>query len=298
MAENSSTSTDFPSRKLTRRGLLKAGVRSGIALSGTGMGALAWGTKVEPERLQVERIPLALPRLDKVFDGYRIAHISDFHCDSRAASDQLQRAVQQINRLQPDLVVFTGDYSSDNPSRFARDAPEILPLLNARDGVYAVMGNHDHWGNIKISRAALQKSGVRELRNEVHVIRRAQSTLNLAGIDDWWMGKANFEQVVGQLPSSGATILLAHEPDVADLTAATGRFDVQLSGHSHGGQVRMPGWGPLRLPPHGEKYHTGLYRVGKMWQYTNRGLGVVGPQVRFCCPPEITLLSLHSQRRE
>jgi predicted MPP superfamily phosphohydrolase len=100
-----------------------------------------------------------------------------------------------------------------------------------------------------------------------------------------------FQAVVRKIPEQGAAILLVHEPDFADVAAKAQRFDLQLSGHSHGGQVRLPWLGALRLPPLGRKYSCGLYRVGEMWQYTTRGLGMKPPQVRLNCRPEITMIT-------
>ena len=294
----------FKRARLTRRGFLKAGVRTGLGLGVAGLGSLAYATKIEPHRWSLSRHDLILPRLPRAFDGYRVLHASDLHCDgvwmNRARMSQI---IKLINREAADMIALTGDFVSYNAPRFAPDVAWALKQLRARDGVFGVLGNHDHWSGAKIMRAALREAGVRELPNRVHTLRRgtAQSTLSgdalhIAGVDDWWMGCADLEAVQRQLPPSGASILLAHEPDFADLSAATGRFDLQLSGHSHGGQVRVPGIGPLVLPKFGQKYHTGLYEIetpnGKMWQFTTRGLGMVGPRVRFACPPEIAVLTL------
>ncbi len=279
---------------MTRRGLLKASVRSGIGASGAALGAFAWSYKVEPNRLQVEPLELKLSRLRPAFDGYRIVQISDLHCDNPVDIVRMRRAVEVINGLQPDMVVITGDFISDHPQTFARDIPSVLSRLATPDGVWGVLGNHDYWTDAELVRHTLQRSNVRELRNDVHLLRRDQSTLALAGLDDYWEKKADFPGLLNKLPQADATILLQHEPDFADISAKTGRFDVQLSGHSHAGQVRMPFFGPIHLPQYGQKYHTGLYRVREMWQYTNRGLGTVGINMRFCCPPEITLLTLRA----
>jgi predicted MPP superfamily phosphohydrolase len=118
--------------------------------------------------------------------------------------------------------------------------------------------------------------------------------LHVAGIDDIMEGGSRLDLVLRDLPDSGAAILLAHEPDFADVSAATGRFDLQLSGHSHGGQVRVPLLMRLALPPFSQRYTSGLYRVDGMLQYTNRGLGFVDMRLRFLCRPEITVLTLRS----
>jgi hypothetical protein len=119
--------------------------------------------------------------------------------------------------------------------------------------------------------------------------------LHLAGVDDVWESQDRLDLVLEALPDAGAAILLAHEPDFADVSAAAGRFDLQLSGHSHGGQVIFPLRGPLVLPRYARKYPIGLYQVGGMLQYTNRGLGMIPPRVRFNCRPEVTVFTLRCE---
>lgn len=133
---------------------------------------------------------------------------------------------------------------------------------------------------------------MRELRNTSHVIRRGAGTLHLAGVDDYWIGQADLAATVASLPADACAILLAHEPDFADLSGATGRFALQLSGHSHGGQISLPLLGAPILPPYWRKYPRGRYQVGEMIQYTNRGLGMAQPYGRLNCRPEITLITL------
>lgn len=118
--------------------------------------------------------------------------------------------------------------------------------------------------------------------------------LHFAGVDDVMEGRSRLDLVLQELPEDGTAILLAHEPDFADVSAATGRFDLQLSGHSHGGQVRLPLLGAPYLPPFSQRYASGLYEVGDMWQYTNRGIGFVDARLRFLCRPEITVLTFEA----
>ncbi|MDF2441446.1 MAG: uncharacterized protein JWN98_2430, partial [Abditibacteriota bacterium] len=292
-------------RLLTRRGFFKASLRTGIGLSAISLCSLGYASEIEPRRWSVSRYDLVLPRLPRAFEGYRVLHASDLHCDGEWMNRaRLSQVIEVINREAADLIALTGDFVTHDARTQAPDAVWALKQFKARDGVYAVLGNHDHWSGLNIMQAAMREAGVRELPNAVHTLKR-QSTdgrtaeaemLHIAGVDDWWMKCADIKAVVRQLPDSGAAILLAHEPDFADISAATGRFDLQLSGHSHGGQVRVPGFGPLVLPAMAKKYHTGLYQLetprGTMWQFTTRGLGVVGLHVRFSCPPEIAVLTL------
>jgi predicted MPP superfamily phosphohydrolase len=139
---------------------------------------------------------------------------------------------------------------------------------------------------------SLSDAGVEVLRNSVKTIRRGTSKLYIAAVDDVRQGMDRLDQVLEVLPENGAAILLAHEPDFADVSAATGRFDLQLSGHSHGGQIVLPWIGPPLLPEMGRKYPSGLYTVNDMLLYTNRGIGVTTVNARFNCRPEITHFTL------
>ena len=265
------------------------------AFGGTllGVAGLVYAREIEPRRLEVTSVAPVLPRLAREFDGYRIIQIGDIHLEDWTKPRRLNRTVDLVNDQWADLIVITGDflsYSVDSgvPSRLT----EALEKLKARDGVLAVMGNHDYLTNVETVRRCIREAGILELRNEIHTIERGDAALQVAGIDDVMEGRSRLDLVLEKLPEDGAAILLAHEPDFADVSSATGRFDLQLSGHSHGGQVRMPFWGPLILPPFSQRYSGGLYEVGDMLQYTNRGLGFVDARLRFLCRPEVTVFTL------
>jgi predicted MPP superfamily phosphohydrolase len=157
-----------------------------------------------------------------------------------------------------------------------------------------VLGNHDYWTDADAVRAALLACGIQNLSNDVFTLSKGGEQLHIAGVDDTWEKHDRLDLVLEKLPPSGAAVLLAHEPDFADRSAETGRFDLQLSGHSHGGQVVLPFFGPPILPHLGRKYPTGLFQVKDMFQYTNRGVGMIAPYVRFNCRPEITVFTLET----
>jgi predicted MPP superfamily phosphohydrolase len=142
----------------------------------------------------------------------------------------------------------------------------------------------------------VREAGLLDVNNDVLSLERSGAVLNIAGIDDYWEGRTRFDLVMKRLPSTGPAILLAHEPDFADISAATERFALQISGHSHGGQIVLPYWGAPVLPYMGEKYASGRYQVGKMVQYTNRGIGTSRLQLRINCRPEITTFILQSPK--
>jgi predicted MPP superfamily phosphohydrolase len=271
------------------------------ALGGTlvGVGGLIYAREVETRWLEVRPVTLTLPRLAPEFDGYRVVQIGDIHLEDWTKPRRLNRIVDLINEQRADLIAITGDFMSysadpDVPRRLA----EALSKLKTSDGVIAVMGNHDYLTDVETVRRCLREAGVPELRNDVRTLSRGDAVLHFSGVDDVMEGLSRLDLVLEKLPEDGAAILLAHEPDFADVSAATGRIDLQLSGHSHGGQVRMPFWGPVFLPPFSQRYDSGLYEVGDMLQYTNRGLGFVDARLRFLCRPEITVLTLKSVGRD
>jgi hypothetical protein len=148
------------------------------------------------------------------------------------------------------------------------------------------------WTNADIVHEGLTQAGIPLLRNSGRALEIGRAVLFVAGLDDGWSGRPNLDTALAARPAGAATVLMFHEPDLADAIAPDGRINLQLSGHSHGGQVRLPGLGAPILPYLGQKYDQGLYSLRDMWLYTNRGLGVVGPPVRFNCPPEVTDLTL------
>lgn len=268
-------------------------------LSVTAVGSaagLGYAMGIEPRWIEVTRVSVSLPRLTQEFDGYRIVHISDLHMGDWITPAYLRGVVEMVNAEKADLIAITGDYVTRVYDDMAADLVPILNNLCSRDGVGWVLGNHDYWGGKGAGpvRYALEHCGMIDLNNKVHTIERGGAVLHIAGVDSARELMSRLDRVLAALPEEGAAILLAHEPDFADESAPTGRFDLQLSGHSHGGQVVIPLLGPPRLPPMGRKYPAGLYQVGEMALYTNRGIGMVGLPVRFLARPEITVLTLQT----
>lgn len=278
------------------RTVLRRSAAGAAALGVVGGLALLYARAIEPNWTEVRQVRLALPRLDPAFDGYRIAQISDIHMDAWMDRERLGRVVRLVNRQRPDLIAITGDFVTREIHRYARDLTEGLGRLRARDGVAAVLGNHDYRTDDAAIRRVIAAAGLLDLDNAVHTLRRGAARLHLAGVDDVCRQRDRLDRVLSALPADGAAILLAHEPDFADISAATGRFDVQLSGHSHGGQVALPGIGPLAWVRLARKYPRGLYQVEGMRLYTNRGIGSHFPRVRFSCRPEITIFTLAAGR--
>lgn len=253
---------------------------------------LIYAKFIEPNWIEINSLQLTLPHLASEFNGYRIVQISDIHRDEWMTTRRLQHIVRLVNEQQPDLVAITGDLVTRNSSQLIPSLKLALEQLTPRDRTVAILGNHDHENDTQAIIKILKQSGVFDLNNTVYTLQRDNAILTIAGVDDVGMGKARLDLVLQQLPQQGAAILLAHEPDFANISAATQRFDLQLSGHSHGGQVRLPILKPLVLPPWGEKYYSGEYQIEKMLLYTNRGLGMTGLHLRLFSRPEITVLNL------
>jgi hypothetical protein len=246
--------------------------------------------------IQVTQHEVVLERLDPAFDGLRLVQISDFHIGTRLDVDMLCEAVASVNQLQPDIVAITGDFVTRQPQQYASDLVRVLRGLSPRQATLAVLGNHDHWSDPVVVRGVLRSAGVIDLSNSVWSFHHQQASLHFAGVDIMMEELDDLHRVMNHLPPLGAAILLAHEPDFAIKSAASGRFDLQLSGHSHGGQIRFPILGPIILPLHARRFPSGYYDVKGMHLYTNRGLGTADLRIRINCPSEITLLILHSKK--
>jgi uncharacterized protein len=280
--------------------------RKFIGLAAAGVAALGVdSTLIEPNLPRIVRREIALRRWPSGLDGFTIALLSDFHYDPYFSVHPLHASIGMVNGLHPDLIALTGDFvtismfSRDKIDKPAAAAAEpcslLLGQMQARHGLWAVLGNHDFYSDPDRVTSALSAQGIRVLRNQSAAIEANGARFWLSGVGDVLGEAADLNAALHDVPAEDATVLLAHEPDFADEVAQQRRIDLQLSGHTHGGQVRFPFLPPLYLPDLGKKYVWGLYKVGPVTLYTNRGLGTYGLPVRLNCPPEITLLTL---RRE
>lgn len=271
--------------------------RSAATLAGTALavgGLYYYASKVEPQNVEVKELSLVLPRLAPEFDGYRMVQISDLHLDGWMSFERLCQMAKLVNEQKPDMIAVTGDFVTASARYQDRELTEGLRILQAPDGVMAVLGNHDYIASEALIRRVLLDAGITELSNDSRTLHRGEAMLHVAGIDNFYQRRARLDLVLDRLPEEGAAVLLAHEPDFAEVSAPTGRFDLQLSGHTHGGQVQLPGVGAVARPRCGRIYAGGLYEVDGMLQYTNRGLGMLRPHIRINCRPEITVLTLRT----
>lgn len=249
---------------------------------------------VEPRWFAIKQIDVRIAGLDPAFEGYKIVQLTDLHARSAVMDrQQLEKVARLANQQQPDLIALTGDYITRSAEKSEEMLGNAFGKMHAKDGVVAIMGNHDRGEDSSPIERALWKSKIMLLNNAVYSIERQGRKLNIAGVDDVWFKRADLPKTIAQLPKTGTNILLAHEPDFGDIAAATDRFGLQLSGHSHGGQIVLP-FAPRVTPPWGKKYINGLYRIGAMQLYVSPGVGTTGPpKARFNCRPEISVLVLH-----
>jgi hypothetical protein len=250
--------------------------------------------RFSPGMIDVHEFEVPLRRLPAAFDGYRIVHLSDIHMGTWMNQARLEGVVELVRAQKPDLVAITGDFVSYTLDEPLGELEDGLSGLCAPDGVYAVRGNHDCWTDPERVSEMLGEAGIVELQNDFVRLERDGQRFYIVGVDDVYDERADLAGVIACLPDDGAAILLVHEPDFADSVAATGRFDLQLSGHSHGGQLNFPVVGPLFLPHLAKKYFSGLYEVGGMKVYTSRGLGTTALQLRVRCRPEIAVIRLRA----
>ncbi len=274
-----------------------------LALSASTIGGLAFYSG-EIERHEIDLVPrtIELAGLPDVFVGFRIVQLSDIHLKEYTEAVYLKEVVRRINSLRPDLVVLTGDFVSYGPlpARFARRwayrCSELLRELACQQR-YAVLGNHDAMVSAAAVTDALVSHGIPVLSNRSVAIERDGRRIWLAGLADALEQKPDLSLALPRrrIADREPLILLLHEPDFADRTVHR-QISLVLSGHTHGGQIRIPFMRPFDLPGLGRKYIQGHFLLaGGMQLYVNRGIGTVGVPFRFRCPPEITVITLAQQ---
>ncbi len=241
------------------------------------------------------RREVVLPGLAAAMDGFRMVQVSDIHLEPFTTPADVSRVVDLCNSLAPDMVALTGDFVT-NHVRPAGELAERLAALRAPAGVFACLGNHDFWSDAPAVERALRHAGVDVLRGESRVLHHGGNELRVAGFDSRYVRRPRWRSGLEGWESGDPLVVLMHEPDVADDLAAAGVAALQLSGHTHGGQLRLPGREPMqfRRARWGKKYLSGAYRVGPVQLHVNRGIGCVGIPLRFFCPPEITEITLRS----
>jgi len=248
----------------------------------------------EPYLLSVEETTIPLRRLPRALDGLRVVQLSDIHHSPFTSREQIERAVEAVNHLEPDIIALTGDYVS-HEREYAAPCAEMLGRLRARCGVYAVLGNHDHWVDAALITDLFRAEGIKVLVNEgmrFEHPERPGSSFWLAGVDDTMVGMEDLPLALAGSTADEMKLLLAHNPLVLRRAAREG-VDLVLSGHTHGGQVTWRSETSRSGRPR-RRLLRGLGRQGDTQIYVTRGLGTVVLPVRYGCLPEVSLLELKS----
>lgn len=244
----------------------------------------------EANSLSLERVEIKLARLPKKLDGFKIIHLSDIHHSPFTSFDHIARTVKVANRLRPDMFVLTGDYVS-HEADYVEPVAKLLGELKAEFGTHACLGNHDHWTDPALITKTFREAGIDMLINEGFRFEAHGASFWLAGVDDHMVGKTDlFAALKGSYPDE-MKLLLAHNPIIFRKAVRYG-IDLTLSGHTHGGQVRVRDTQKRLLRR--RKLSNGLHQRKDSQIYITRGIGTVVLPVRYQCPPEITLLELRS----
>lgn len=285
-------------RRLTRRTFL--------TLSAATVGGMAlYSGEVARHEISVEEHTVHLDRLPDAFRGMRILQISDIHYMEFTESFFVREVVDHVNRLKPDMVLITGDFVTYGPIRipetrihksFAlRHMPELASILsNIQCPLrYTSLGNHDQMVNGRAIWNILVDHGLPCLVNQAVPLEKDGQRVWLVGLGSACVGDAKPDQAIPASSSRNkeAVIVMAHEPDILPEIAKYDA-DLMLSGHTHGGQIRIPFLPPMFLPQYGKRYVEGWFHYGRTQLYVNRGVGAIGLPLRLNCPPEITVFTL------
>ncbi|HEY2746134.1 MAG TPA: metallophosphoesterase [Polyangia bacterium] len=260
-------------------------VAAAIASLACGLVAIAPAPRLRRRIVRIDGLPPAL-------DGYRIGQLSDIHCGPHTPATRVRRWVERLNALDLDLMTVTGDLITHGSSHVAAVA-DALGGLRARDGVFACMGNHDYFTDGEALIDELERAGLVVLRNRGVTVEHGGAKLYVAGVDDTWSARHDVARALADRPLGAPAILLAHDPNLFP-EASERDVELTLSGHTHGGQLAVPGVRRLSLARFITRFTAGLYRRGRSTLYVNRGAGTTGPPVRLGAPAELAVLTLRA----
>lgn len=246
----------------------------------------------ERAELLVQDIAVPVRGLPDEFTGYRIALVTDLHHGPVVPLWWLERVAARVATLAPDLTVLGGDFVSHAKSDLDGLGP-VLAGYTARDGLVAVLGNHDHWVGAEVVSRVIESAGAELIHNRHRLIRRGNAVLAIAGVDDFTHGAVRPRDALHGVAEHVPRVLISHNPDLVEYLPADLRVDVVLSGHTHNGQVHWPIIGPLTVPSQfGRRYMHGLHQVGDRWIYVSAGVGSSAMPLRWGNPPELPVIRL------
>jgi len=272
----------------TRRDVLRGLVAAPLlAVSATA----AYARLVEPYNYWISETDIFIRDLPQAFEGFRITQLTDIHHSRILGIAEVRRVVSLAQQTKPDMFVLTGDYSTSY-RRYIEPCAEALAALSAPEGVWAVLGNHDHYTDPELTTRALQRQHIAVLNNANTTLQRGSDAIQLSGIDDWTWNGTDWVKAFSGLKTNTVTILLSHQPTVLDFEQAK-NVSLILSGHTHGGQLNFPLLGaPASLFTKDLRYARGLFRRGDTQLYVSSGTGVIGLPLRLGVRPEIAVLRL------
>lgn len=246
---------------------------------------------VEPYWLKTTGVDIIDQDIPKSFDGKKIVFISDVHHGPHFSLERVRGLVKQINGINPDIIIFGGDYVYQNP-RYIAPVFKELKNLNADIGKFAVLGNHDHWEGAELTRQSMKDAGIKNLDNNAEWISINGEKIKVSGVGDLWEDLQDINPAINDTKEEDFIILVSHNPDYAD-EIKTDKIDLVLSGHTHGGQVTFFGlWAPVTMSKYGQRYRTGIVNTGFTRVIVTNGVGMVGLPVRFFARPEIVIITL------
>ncbi len=287
MKENAYTNRTKNIIRMDRRKFVRWFGRGSVGL------ALGYPIFIEPDWIDLQQVQVSIKGLPKELYGLRIGFLTDFHRGRFVSENDISHAVNMLKKQNPDIILFGGDFV-DGDSKYIKSCAKILSSLKAPLGVFAVLGNHDYWTDPKKIESTLKNNNIRVLINESIELLWKGVSFYIVGIDSCFGGRPDIKSAFKDAPNDAMKILLIHEPDFADNIKKYKKWiPLQLSGHSHGGQISLPFIGAPVLPVFGKKYPVGLQYVSGTDRivYTSKGVGFTLP-VRFNCRPEVTILAL------
>lgn len=296
---------------LSRRNFLKL---AGVSAAGVAASAVAFQT-LDFNGIEYLETVVPIPNLPDEFVDYRIGYLSDLHLGLYIPREWIERAAKMIHSAHPDILLLGGDYIWLQDAKLAKlfgnysdeeysdksklersiftSVADIVTASKYPDGIHAVYGNHDRWVHPDDCKRIFGEHNVNFMINDVHVVRRGKSYLSLVGLDDYWTGRPKLPNLPSIKEKNELRILSVHNPDYMRIVLDRGfNFDLAVCGHTHGGQIKIPGIGALVHNIRDMRFFEGLCRVTESYVYTSRGIGMVELPIRINCPSEVTVLHL------
>lgn len=277
-----------------------------FAVSGAGVGhgyAGTWSSNI-----RLERVKITIPNLPPAFRGFTIGLLSDLHSSPIVSKGHLQSAAELLMTAKPDMIALTGDFIGhtfrfpgephhDFDPQYVGHIVDAFSGLQAPHGIYGVLGNHDFWSGPEAVQVLIRDFedgfGVQWLRNRSVRLEQGGDHIVLAGVDDYWQDSCSPGDALKDIPEEMVRILLSHNPEVNEILYPSHKVDLILSGHTHGGQIKLPFIGaPFQAGVRKRKYMEGLARDGERQTYVTRGVGHLVVPIRLLCPPEVSLITL------